>query len=158
MTQTLPALGHQYSAYQKENSKDHIRYCMHDSHHVQRALHVYGKAKIIKKATYDHQGKKMFVCKVCGAKKYTKISCLKRKILYKTKKGWKATTKKMVIQHKTLSLKLQKSKGKVSWKTSNRLIANVKNGKVTFKKKGSVFVTALYHNMKYRIRVSCYSK
>lgn len=155
--QALPALGHQYGPYQKEN-KYHIRYCLHDHNHYQRALHDYGKAKIIRKATYDHQGKKEFICKACGVQKYEKIPCLQRKFLYKTKKGWRTASKKINTKHKALSLKLQGSKGKVVWKASNRHVAKVKKGKVRFKKKGTVFVTAFYRHRKYRIRISYYSK
>ncbi|MBQ5397844.1 MAG: Ig-like domain-containing protein [Ruminococcus sp.] len=53
------------------------------------------------------------------------------------------------------TLKLTNAKAsKVKWKTSNKRVATVKNGKIKAKKKGSATITAIYKKKKYRCKLT----
>ncbi len=53
-----------------------------------------------------------------------------------------ASVKTIHITGKTKILKANKLKGKIKWSSNNKKIATVSKGKVTFKKKGTIIITA----------------
>lgn len=57
-----------------------------------------------------------------------------------------------------VALKLKGTSRKVTWSSSNKKIATVKNGKVTAKKKGTVKITAKVSGKKYTCRITVKDK
>lgn len=102
-------------------------------------VHNYSTWTIKKKATVFTTGKKTHKCKVCGKTQSKTIAKLKPTIeLSKTK----ATIKK----GRSLTIKVSKlAKGDAvkTWKTSNKNIATVKNGKIKGIKKGKATITVI---------------
>lgn len=114
--------------------------------------HKYNKGTIMKAANYNHKGIKVYVCQRCHKKKYVSIAMLKRKLMIKTRKGWKVISSRYVVKNKKVNLKL-KGGQKVQWKSSNKKLAAVKKGKVVFKKKGNVVISAFCQKKIYKLKL-----
>ena len=63
-------------------------------------------------------------------------------------------TKVTVYAGKTVNLKMQGTKKKVTWKSSNKSVATVYKGKVTAKKAGTATITAKVSGKSYKCKVT----
>lgn len=72
-----------------------------------------------------------------------------------TGKGVKRSGKNLIIKRKNVTLRLSGVSGKKHWSSSNKKIAVVRNGKVTFKKKGTVKISCRAKGRTYKIKVTC---
>lgn len=96
-------------------------------------------------ATGKKKGKAAITAKV-GAKKYTcKVNVVDNKL--------KTTSMKLAVKGK-MKVQLKKRTSDVSWSSSDKKTADVKNGVVTGKKTGTAIITAKIGNVDYTCRVT----
>ncbi|MCI8326164.1 MAG: hypothetical protein HFI37_00135 [Lachnospiraceae bacterium] len=143
---------------------------------LKNVLNIYPTSDKISKCAVDKKGKKFVTVtnagKVTGKKAgtakvtVTMKSGAKATVTVKVQKG-KVTTKSLKMSAKKLTLKKGKkatltvtrnpltATEKITWKTSNKKIATVKNGKITAKKKGKATITAQCKVGKKTIKATC---
>lgn len=115
--------------------------------------HSYDNVKVTRKATTSKTGQEVYTCTKCGNQKV--VSLPKRKgIVVVTNKKVKVKGSKVTTKTKTVRLKTNGLKGKKKWKISNKRIARIKNGKVTFRRKGKVTVTLKCGKKTYKVTIT----
>lgn len=107
------------------------------------------EAKPVNTETSNKEENNSLPAKSVPVKKAKKISIKVPKGKNIKKKGNKVTLRK----RKTIKLSLLNYKGKAIWKSSNKKIATVKNGKVKFKKPGQVTISVKVKGKTYKIKI-----
>ena len=107
------------------------------------------EAKPVNTETSNKEENNSLPAKPVPVKKAKKISIKVPKGKNIKKKGNKVTLRK----RKTIKLSLLNYKGKAIWKSSNKKIATVKNGKVKFKKPGQVTISVKVKGKTYKIKI-----
>lgn len=107
------------------------------------------EAKPVNTETSNKEENNPLPAKPVPVKKAKKISIKVPKGKNIKKKGNKVTLRK----RKTIKLSLLNYKGKAIWKSSNKKIATVKNGKVKFKKPGQVTISVKVKGKTYKIKI-----
>lgn len=72
-TVTIPATGHAWGKWQKDNAEQHKRICENDPNHVETAVHTWDDGEVTTPATEDAEGVKTYTCTVCGETKTESI-------------------------------------------------------------------------------------